>query len=73
MDEAEITYTAGYSTVPAPVQTACAQIVRNAGNTPGLNVKRSHVDALEMDYFSNTLLDSDVRRLLQPYCAVRLG
>ncbi|WP_419805136.1 hypothetical protein [Terriglobus sp.] len=73
MDEAEITYTAGYDTVPAPVQMACAQIVRNAQATPGLNVKRQHVDALEMDYFSNTLLDSDVKRLLQPYCATRLG
>ena len=72
-DEAEITYTAGYTTVPAPVQMACAQIVRNAQNTPGLNVKRQQVDALEMDYFSSTLLDDDVRRLLQPYCATRLG
>ena len=73
MDEAEITYTAGYSTVPAPVQMACAQIVRNAQATPGLNVKRQQVDALEMDYFSSTLLDDDVRRMLQPYCATRLG
>ncbi|GAA3752781.1 hypothetical protein [Terriglobus aquaticus] len=72
-DEAEITYTAGYATIPAPVQMACAQIVRNAQSTPGLNVKRQHVDALEMDYFSNTLLDADVQRLLQPYCATRLG
>ena len=73
MDEAEVTYTAGFDTVPGPVQMACAQIVRNAQATPGLNVKRQHVDALEMDYFSNTLLDDDVRRMLQPYCATRLG
>lgn len=73
MDEAEITYTAGYATVPVPVAMACAQIVRNAQATPGLNVKRQHVDALEMDYFSNTLIDADVRRMLQPYCATRLG
>ena len=72
-DEAEITYSAGYETIPVPVQMACAQIVRNAQSTPGLNVKRQHVDALEMDYFSNTLLDADVQRLLQPYCATRLG
>ena len=73
MDEAEITYTAGSATIPAPVQMACAQIVRNAQATPGLNVKRQQVDALEMDYFSNTLLDADVQRLLKPYCATRLG
>ena len=72
-DEAEITYTAGYATIPVPVQMACAQIVRNAQSTPGLNVKRQHVDTLEMDYFSNTLLDADVQRLLQPFRATRLG
>lgn len=72
-DEAEITYTAGYETVPVPVQMACAQIVRNAQTTPGLNVRRQQIDALEMDYFSGTLLDEDVRRLLQPYRAARLG
>ena len=72
-DEAEVTYTAGDSTVPVTVQMACAQIVRNAQATPGLNVKRQQVDALEMDYFSNSLLDADVKRLLQPYCSVRLG
>lgn len=72
-DEAEITYTAGFATIPDAVKTACAQIVRNALATPGLNVKRQTVDALEIDYFSDSLLDADVQRLLQPYRAVRLG
>ncbi len=32
--EAEVTYTAGFTTVPNAVQVACAQIVRNAQTTP---------------------------------------
>ena len=28
-DEAEVTYTAGYTVAPVPVKNACAQIVKN--------------------------------------------
>lgn len=72
-DEAEVTYTAGYPTIPDAVKTACAQIVRNAQSVPALTVKRQQVDALEMEYFGASLVDDDVRRMLQPYCATRLG
>ena len=71
--EAEVTYTAGLATVPNAVKVACAQIVRNAQATPGLNVKSSKLDTLETQYFSDSLIDSQVQALLRPYVAERLG
>jgi hypothetical protein len=71
--EAEVTYTAGFTTVPNAVQVACAQIVRNAQATPGLNVKSSKMDTLQTQYFSDSLIDSQVKALLRPYVAERLG
>jgi hypothetical protein len=71
--EAEVTYTAGFTTVPNAVQVACAQIVRNAQATPGLNVKSSKMDTLQTQYFSDSLIDSQVQALLRPYVAERLG
>jgi hypothetical protein len=71
--EAEVTYTAGFTTVPTAVQVACAQIVRNAQTTPGLNVKSSKMDTLQTQYFSDSLIDSQVQALLRPYVAERLG
>jgi hypothetical protein len=71
--EAEVTYTAGFTMVPAAVQVACAQIVRNAQATSGLNVKSSKMDTLQTQYFSDSLIDSQVQALLRPYVAERLG
>jgi hypothetical protein len=71
--EAEVTYTAGLATVPDAVKVACAQIVKNAQVTPGLNVKSSKMDTLQTQYFSDSLLDSQVRALLRPYVAERLS
>jgi len=71
--EIEVTYTAGFSVVPVPVKIACAQIVRNAQAMPALNVRRQAMDSMQMEYFSNTLLDADVQRLLQPYQSQRMG
>lgn len=70
--EVEITYTAGV-TADNKLKVACAQIVKNAQSTPGLNVKSSRVDTLQMEYFSDALLDTQVRALLQPYVAERLS
>ncbi len=72
-DEAEIIYTAGWQELPDAVKIACAQIVRNAQSTPALNVKRTTVDGMQMEYFSGALLDETVRSLLKPYMATRLG
>lgn len=72
-NEVEVTYTAGVATVPPALQLACAQIVRNMQNTPGLNVKSSKMDTLQMQYFAGSLIDADVQRLLAPYVAQRLG
>ena len=72
-DEVELTYTAGLAEVPATVKAACAQIVKNAQATPGLNVKRSRVDTMQMEYFSGSLLDAQVLMMLRPYVATRLG
>jgi hypothetical protein len=71
--EAEVTYTAGVATVPDALKVACAQIVRNAQTTPGLNVKSSRMDTLQTQYFSDSLIDSQVQALLRPYVAERLG
>ena len=71
--QAEVTYTAGLQTVPDAVKVACAQVVKNAQATPGMNVKSSKMDTLQMEYFSDSLIDSQVRALLQPYVAERLG
>ena len=72
-NEVDVTYTAGLSTIPYTVQTACAQIVKNAQATPGLNVKSSKIDTMQMSYFSNSLIDPQVAAMLQPYVATMLG
>ena len=71
--EAMVTYTAGLATVPDTVKVACAQIVKNAQATPGLNVKSSRMDTLQTQYFSDSLLDSQVKALLRPYVAERMS
>jgi hypothetical protein len=71
--EAEVTYTAGLAVVPDAVKVACAQIVKNAQATPGLNVKSSKMDTLQTQYFSDSLLDAQVQAILRPYVAERLG
>jgi hypothetical protein len=68
-NEAEITYTAGFTAVPDHVKAACAQIVKNAQTTPGLNVKTSRLDTMQMEYFGPTLIDDGVRALLKPFVA----
>ncbi len=72
-NEVDVVYTAGLSTIPATVQVACAQIVKNAQATPGLNVKSSRIDTMQMSYFSNSLIDPQVAAMLQPYVATMLG
>jgi hypothetical protein len=71
--EVEVTYTAGLAVIPDAVKVACAQIVMNAQSTPGLNVKSSKMDTLQTQYFSDSLLDSQVQAMLRPYVAERLG
>ena len=71
--EAEVTYTAGLTIIPDQVKIACAQVVKNAQATPGLNVKSSRMDTLQTEYFSDSLIDSQVQALLRPYIAERLG
>ena len=72
-EEAEVTYTAGLAVIPDAVKVACAQIVKNAQATPGLNVKSSKMDTLQTQYFSDSLIDSQVQAILRPYVAERLG
>jgi len=73
LSDLEVTYTAGYSSVPAAVQQACAKLVKNALATPALNVSQQRVDSMYMQYFADTLVDADVRRLLAPYIAQKLA
>jgi hypothetical protein len=68
-NEVDVVYNAGYSTIPAPVKVACAQIVKNAQATPALSVKANKVDRMRMEYFSGKLVDETVEKLLEPYVA----
>ncbi len=71
--ELEVTYTAGFADTPVPVKAACAQIVRNAQSMPALTVRSQSIESMRMEYFSGTLLDADVQRILQPFVAQRMG
>jgi hypothetical protein len=72
-NEVQVTYTAGLATIPNVVKCACAQIVKNAQATPGLNVKSSKVDTLQLEYFSGSLIDPTVESMLKPWVSVRMG
>ena len=72
-NDIEVTYTAGLSDIPGAVKCACAQIVRNAQATPALNVRTNRLDKMTMQYFSDSLLDEGVRKLLAPYVAQKAG
>jgi hypothetical protein len=72
-NEVEVTYTAGLATLPDAVKAACAQIVKNAQATPAFNVKTTKIDTMQMQYFSDSLMDDQVRSLLRPYVSRRMG
>jgi hypothetical protein len=72
-NEVTVTYTAGITVIGNDLKSACAQIVKNMQSTPSLNVKSSKLDTLQMEYFSNSLIDTQVAALLRPYIANRLG
>jgi hypothetical protein len=72
-NEVEATYTAGLAVIPDALKVACAQIVRNAQATPAGNVAKSRMDTMQMQYFSDALLDEQVRSLLRPYVSRRMG
>jgi hypothetical protein len=72
-NDIEVTYTAGVTDVPGAMKCACAQIVRNAQATPALNVRTNRLDRMTMQYFSDSLLDQGVRKLLAPYVAQKVG
>ena len=71
--EIEVTYTAGFDTIPDPVKFACAQIVRNAQATPALNVKANTLNSMHLEYFADTLVDGTVQTMLAPYVAQKVG
>lgn len=71
--EIEVTYTAGLEELPEAVKVACAEIVRNAQSTPALNVRAGNLDRMHLEYFSDSLLDQNVRALLAPYVAQKVG
>ncbi len=72
-NEVMVTYTAGLSVTPDAVKSACALIVKNAQSTSGMNVKSSRMDTLQVQYFSDQLVDNTVKTLLRPWVANRLG
>jgi hypothetical protein len=72
-NEVEITYSAGNAEIPDEIKFACAQIVKNAQATPGLNVRSGKVDTMKLDYFADSLLDSSVQKMLAPYVAQKVA
>ncbi len=72
-NEIEVTYNAGFVTVPYQIKVACAQIVTNAMATPALNVRSNRLDTLAMEYFSGLLIDPGVQAMLAAYVAEKLG
>ena len=72
-NEVEIAYNAGLADIPAAVKFACAQIVQNAQATPALNVRSAALQGMHLDYFADSLIDSNVQRLLEPYLARRIA
>jgi hypothetical protein len=68
-NEVEVTYTAGVAIVPPALKIACAQIAKNAQATPAMNVKGSKMDTLQMQYFSGSLVDANVQKILAPFVA----
>lgn len=72
-NEVAVAYAAGLATLPDAVKCACAQIVKNAQATPGLNVKTSKVDTMWLQYFSASLIDPTVQAMLKPWVSVRMG
>jgi len=72
-NEMELTYTAGFAQIPDPVKFACAQIVRNAQANPALNVKAGTLNAMRLEYFADSLLDTTVQTMLAPFAAQKVG
>lgn len=72
-NEVEASYNAGFAAIPDAIKFACVQIVRNAQATPALNVRSGVLDRMHLEYFADTLLDSNVRALLAPYVAQKVG
>jgi hypothetical protein len=72
-NEVEITYTAGLDPIPERVKHACAALVRNAQATPALNVRLSKLDQMQLEYFSNSIIDDTVQQLLAPYVARKVS
>jgi hypothetical protein len=72
-NEMELTYTAGFAQIPDPIKFACAQIVRNAQANPALNVKAGTLNAMRLEYFADTLLDTTVQTMLAPFAAQKVG
>jgi len=71
--ELEVVYTAGLDVIPDAVKVACAQIVKNMQATPALNVRASNLQPMHLEYFSDSLVDQNVRALLAPYVAQKVG
>lgn len=71
--ELDVVYTAGLAVLPDTVKVACAQIVRNAQTTPGLNVSAGNLDRMHLQYFAASLVDDTTRSMLAPYVSEKVG
>lgn len=71
--EVRLQYVAGftYATLPAAVKQACANIISAQATFPMLNgnIKAFQAGESKAQRFADTMLDSDTKQLLMPYCA----
>ncbi len=68
----QITYLAGwpYASLPAGIKQACANIINAIANFPELNgnIQSLKTGAGSVTRFKDTVLDTDTKRILAPYC-----
>ncbi|MGZ3307269.1 MAG: hypothetical protein ACXU85_01790 [Xanthobacteraceae bacterium] len=71
--EVRLQYVAGftYATLPPAVKQACANIISAQAMFPMLNgnIKAFQAGESKAQRFADTMLDSDTKQLLMPYCA----
>jgi hypothetical protein len=74
--DVKVRYVAGWqaSALPRPIKTATAMLVDAiAGAGMGPNVRRFNTGKIDIERFTDTVLDNDTRDLLRPYRAHVLG
>ncbi len=68
-EEANLTYTAGYATVPEAVKCACGLLVAALVQRKGIGVVMEQIDDLRSQFKSDSLITPEIEQFLTPYIA----